>query len=312
MATTGVEVVDVVSARDSLAVAQLCKRPDVDLISVHSPPYLHRVHCELALQEDHSVLCDKPFTNSVRNAAALIVAAENRDGVHLVNFEFRCDPVRQRVAQLLIDDAIGTIEHVHWVHFSAGSRVPMRQHGWLFESDAGGGWIGAWGSHAIDTLRWWFGELEVVSSTVDTIVPERPTRDGAMRAVDVEDAFSANLRAKSSGASIVIDSSFAAVANLAPRITIYGSEGVIEILGERKLDVRHVDGTRESIDVDGERPAGVDPHAGPMGVWAQVIRDAVESGVVLLGAPTFSDGMAGAKLLDGIRSKAKRKRLGLA
>ena len=44
-----------------------------------------------------------------------------------------------------------------WTHLSAGIRVPLRPWGWLFDRALGGGWIGAWGSHAVDTLRWMFG-----------------------------------------------------------------------------------------------------------------------------------------------------------
>jgi len=37
-ATDGCEVVDIVSARNDADVANLCDRPDLDLVSVHSPP----------------------------------------------------------------------------------------------------------------------------------------------------------------------------------------------------------------------------------------------------------------------------------
>ena len=59
--TPGCEVVDVVSPRDVGAVADLCRRRDVDLISVHSPPFLHERDVTLAVENGHHVLCDKPF-----------------------------------------------------------------------------------------------------------------------------------------------------------------------------------------------------------------------------------------------------------
>src|SRR5207302_11147600 len=75
-ATPGCEVVDVVSARDEFAVAALCGHGDVDLVSVHSPPFLHPGHVRLALAAGHAVLCDKPFAMNSAEAAALVVDAE--------------------------------------------------------------------------------------------------------------------------------------------------------------------------------------------------------------------------------------------
>ena len=57
-ATDGCAVVDVVSARDAAAVRNLCARGDVDLISVHSPPFLHTEHVDRAIDAGHAVLCD--------------------------------------------------------------------------------------------------------------------------------------------------------------------------------------------------------------------------------------------------------------
>ena len=46
-ATDDCAVVEVVTPRDDAAVAALCARADVDLISVHSPPFLHLEHVRL-------------------------------------------------------------------------------------------------------------------------------------------------------------------------------------------------------------------------------------------------------------------------
>ena len=43
-AADGCEVVEVVSPRDSDAIATAVARTDVDLVSVHSPPFLHAEH----------------------------------------------------------------------------------------------------------------------------------------------------------------------------------------------------------------------------------------------------------------------------
>jgi predicted dehydrogenase len=202
------------------------------------------------------------------------------------------------VAGLLGAGALGTVEHVAWTHVSRGSRIPMRPSGWLFDRAAGGGWLGAWGSHAIDALRWWLGDLTVVNAALHTDVRERPDAEGRLHDVDADDGFTATLRT-ATGATVVVDSTFAATANLAPRVVLAGSEGVVEVVADQRATLRRADGTRDewqSPETDG------DPHLVPMRRWAEVVRDAVDGGVVAPDAATFADGLAMVEVLDAIRA----------
>src|SRR4051812_23223378 len=162
--TDGCEVVDVVSPRDDQAIKAATARPDVDLVSVHSPPFLHAAHVRLAMHHGKAVLCDKPFAMNAHEASELVSEAAVVGAIALCNFEFRFHPMRRLLRELVRTDALGPIEHVHWTHLSAGSRVPLRRYGWLFDRERGGGWIGAWASHAVDTIRWCFGEITDVDA----------------------------------------------------------------------------------------------------------------------------------------------------
>ncbi len=137
--TDGCTVVAVVSARDDSGVAALCDDNDVDLVCVHSPPFLHAAHVRRAVTTGHAVLCDKPFGLDAGQAQTLLAAADAADCLHLLNFEFRYDPMRILVRDLITDGVIGRPEHVSWTHVSAVSRAPLRPHGWLFERAAGAG-----------------------------------------------------------------------------------------------------------------------------------------------------------------------------
>ncbi len=295
--TPGCEVVYVVSARDDAGVAALCERADVDLVSVHSPPFLHAMHVRRAIVAGHAVLCEKPFGLDAREAETLLAAAEAADVLHLCNFEFRFDPMRRQLAALVADGAVGAVEHVSWVHHSAGSRLPLRRHGWLFDRASGGGWVGAWGSHTIDALTALLGPVRDVHAVLRTTITERPDADGVLRPCDAEDGFTAWLDFEG-GASAAIDSTFAAAVSMAPRIVVTGSEGIVECVADARIVVRRADGTREQHD----RPAVTgDPHLEPMRRYAEVVRDCVEEGVALPGAPTFVDGLACAQVLDALR-----------
>jgi len=298
--TDGCSVVDVVSARDEQAVRTLVARADVDLVSVHSPPFLHAPHVRLALGAGKAVLCDKPFALDADEAADLEAEARAAGVTALCNFEFRYAPARGVLREMIAGGEIGRVEHVQLTRLSAGSRVPLRPWGWLFDRARGGGWIGAWGSHAVDSLRWMFGaEVTEVQALLRTDVRERPDADGDLHPCTAEDGFSAAL-VLSNGVSVAIDSGFAAVANVAPRFTIFGANAVAELVGETRITVRRADDSRETIDLaDGETGDG---HLAPMRRFAEVVRDAVGSGEVVAGTPTFSDGRACDAVLDQLRA----------
>jgi predicted dehydrogenase len=295
----GCDVVDVVSARDDDAVRATVSRQDVDLVSVHSPPFLHAPHVRAALAEGKHVLCDKPFALDADEAASLEAEAADAGVMALCNFEFRYAPARTMLRSLVRDDWIGNVEHVQWTHISAGSRVPLRPFGWLFDRALGGGWIGAWGSHAIDTLRFVFtSEIDETRALPRIDVAERPDADGVMRECTAEDGLAAAL-VLTNGVSVTIDSSFAAAVNVPPRLTVFGTTGALEVVADSRMTLRQADGQTQTIDIaqtDGDR------HTEPMREFAAMVRDALLNGEIPEHAPTFADGRACDAVLDELRA----------
>jgi predicted dehydrogenase len=103
----------------------------------------------------------------------------------------------------------------------------------------------------------------------------------------------------SGGATVTIDTTFAAPANLAPRITVLGSDGILESVADGSITLRTDAGKDEVFRFDAPRE---DPHLVPMRAWAEVVRDAVRDGAVPEGEPTFADGLACARVMDQLRA----------
>ena len=279
-AAAGWDVVDVVSARGA-DVAALAAR--VDLVSIHSPPFLHAEHVRATVAQEKAVLCDKPLTLTDQEVAAAGLRA-------YCNFEFRFAPARQRLRDLVQSGELGTIEHVQWMHISSGSRVPLRKWGWLFDRDRGGGWVGAWASHAVDTLRWMFGEIADVRSQPRTDIRERPDEHGTMHPCTAEDGLTATLVLEN-GTTVVIDSSFAAAATVAPRLTVFGSAAVAELVNDARLVV-HGQDIREDF------ASNSDHHVQPMQRFAAALTTEEPA----LDLPTFADGLACDRVLTRLRT----------
>jgi len=300
-AADGCEVVDVVSPRDDHEVTRAIERLDVDLVSVHSPPFMHAAHVRAAVAAGKAVLCDKPFAMDADEAQALTDEATAADAIALCNFEFRFHPVRRLLRELVRTNKLGRIEHVQWTHLSAGSRVPMRRYGWLFDRSRGGGWIGAWASHAVDAIRWCFGEITSVDARLRIDVSERPDDQGRMHTCTAEDGLGATLGVDG-GISVSIDSTFVASASVPPRLVVIGAGAVCEVLADERVLLRHADGLREDLTPAARSQRRGDRHVDPMRRFAEVVRDVVTSGEVPPGVPTFADGLACDRVLDQLRA----------
>jgi predicted dehydrogenase len=289
------DVVEVVTPRDDAAVSALCARADVDLISVHSPPFLHLEHVRRAIDAGHAVLCDKPFGRNAEESASMVKLAEDAGVVSVLNFERRYDPLRQRLRALIQEGAIGKPDHFQYSRFLT---TPQRmRYGWLNSKELGGGWLGGQGSHLIDACRWLFGEeIDQGVAVMRVLFPERADADGKMHRCDAEDAFVASLRT-TGGITAVIDCALESAVNTPEHTVVFGSEGVLEIT-DSGVERRLADGSVELFEVDMK---GKSPLIYSMEHWASMVCDAVRSGVVEPGSPTFADGLACAKVMDQMR-----------
>jgi predicted dehydrogenase len=292
----GIET-EVASPRDPEAVRRACAA-QVDFVSIHSPPFLHREHVMMALEHGKNVVCDKPFGRSAAEAREMLAAAEAAGVIHLLNFEFRHEAVRAKAKALMAEGAIGTPSHVQWSALMPGSRYPVKPYGWLFDREQGGGWIGAFGSHAIDALRWWMGEITHVSGVCRTEIPYRPDADGVMNRCTAEDGFTAAFTFEN-GATASLDTGFTAAVNRPYRIEIMGSEGCLAMNFNTELELTRFDKQDQRFTYG---PFVGDMHEPAFLPWAETVREAMAARRQI--EPSFRDGVAVAEVMDKLRATA--------
>jgi predicted dehydrogenase len=296
--TEGFDVVDVVTPRDEEAVTALCARADVDLISVHSPPFLHLDHVRRAVGEGHAVLCDKPFGRNAAEAQTMFELATDAGVVNLVNFEFRRHPARRELRRFVREGVVGTVEHLQWNAFHGVWRDPTRRYGWSFDASLGGGWIPLSGSHTIDYVRWTLGEIVDVTGTRRMTIAERPAADGRFQACSAEDGYTALLTSED-GASITIDATSTNPTERPNRVTVIGDAGVLELTNENP---REEDARIMLFAGGGEKElfafAQGDTYVAQMREWAGIVRDSVRQGSAAPDAPTFADGLACSRVME--------------
>jgi predicted dehydrogenase len=296
--------VQAVTPRDPEAVRRACAEP-FDLVSVHSPPFLHAQHVNWALDHGRNVLCDKPFGVSAAESRQMLERAREKGVIHLLNFEFRCDPGRKRVKEIIDSGAIGRVTHIHWTFFNGFSRIPLRKHGWQFERDMGG-WIRINSTHMIDALRWLVGEVVEVDARARIDIKERPDKDGRLHPSTAEDAFAAFMTLDN-GASVVIDTAWAVPGTLPDHWTIIGTEGIIDVVERiqlwvdpmvRDTEIKVVRERKEQVERIG--PFEGDAHLPSMRPFAVKVREAVSERRQI--EPSFAAGVAAAEVVDRLRA----------
>ncbi|MBP6683291.1 MAG: Gfo/Idh/MocA family oxidoreductase [Halioglobus sp.] len=286
--------VELVSARDERAI-QRAIAARCDLVSIHSPPFLHLAHVSLAARHRRHILCDKPFGCDAGEASEMLALAQSAGVLHFLNFEFRFDAQRQKLKQLLEDGAVGAPLHLSsLMHMSRGRKIP---HGWIFEKDKGGGWIGAYASHFVDMLHWLFGDIETHSTQSRIDVKLR--RGGAqssnrMHQATAEDAFTAIFRMRS-GVTASLDSSYCAAVDLPAQLTVLGSEGVIQLRTGGDVVLQRANGEPERFATASEHPMNA-----ALNRWLAAVLDAIGNNRPI--TPDFAAGLKCAEVLDSMRS----------
>ncbi|MGI8964202.1 MAG: Gfo/Idh/MocA family protein, partial [Thermomicrobiales bacterium] len=154
----------------------------------------------------------------------------------MINHEFRYLPIRMRVKELIDEGYLGEPQSVAMNVFRSTLADPNdRPFGWLMEQDKAGGMLGASGSHYIDSLRWWLGEIHEVAGSTATMVKRRRLPDSSgLASVDADDNFAFLLKF-ASGALGSVHFCATAPINAGEEITISGSEGMLIIQGDGEL-----------------------------------------------------------------------------
>jgi predicted dehydrogenase len=302
---------------------RILDRPDVDLVSVTTPPHTHREVALRALEAGKHVLCEKPFALDAAEAEAMAAAARARpDRLALVDHELRFLPTYGRLRELLTDGYAGELFHVEVTHHSSGRLDPEIPFDWWSEREMGGGFWGAVGSHYVDLLRWLLGgrgpcRVGAASATLRTLVPKRRDREGLTRRVTADDHAVVRLRiAAQEGDPLpaLLHLSAGVAGRSSHRLLVAGSRGSLRYDGDRLLGHRFEPGRRASEAEDLTPEPGAEPVDGRDDDWtrgtvhlARALREALGEGdgrALTSRAATFEDGLRTQRVLDAGRASS--------
>ena len=279
---------------------------DLDLVSITTPPSLHHSMALAALAAGRHVLCEKPMAMSAVEADDMLAHGDRARRVHMIDHELRFNPNRRKARQLIEGGLIGTPRHALLTIVNAGRHDPAKPWGWWFDETQGGGLLGAVGSHQVDLLRYWLGDIAAVTGTAVPFVPERPLPDGHGRRRVTADEFSTFSLHFRSGAIGTVVLSAVATHTAGPRAEVWGDAGSLVLDEADRLWGGRLGEPLAELTEPETLPTP--PGMQYVSLWGlSFVRlvdhlvQAVLDGAPVAPAATFRDGLAVQRVLDAVR-----------
>ena len=294
--------------------AEMLRLPGLDAVSIVTPPHLHHDMGIMSLRAGKHVILEKPFAVNAAEAWDLLFEARKRPAqVAMIGHEFRFAPSRRLIKEMVAQGYLGTLNAGVVTLFTAGRpRVPgapLPTYGPGSDLERGGGLHKGLGSHYIDCLRDWFGDITSVSGRLATNNPERlDPATGKTIMATADDAFTATLTFRSGGWATLAASGSTPFGPGA-KFDLYGSGGTIstshpgpnptveDIVLAGKVGGKAM--ARTLVPPHLEAPADGRDHRLPS--WrtmTRVFADGVNKGISP--EPNFLDGFRSQQVMDGL------------
>jgi predicted dehydrogenase len=262
----------------SLNWKEVVQRPDIDIVDVCTPNFLHGPVAIEAAKHGKHVVCEKPLANTLPEAKEMLAAVKKAGVKHMCGFSYRFAPAVQTIKNMIDKGELGEIFHVRATYQQDWIVDPDFPMVWrLKKKHTGSGALGDIGAHITDLCQFLVGEVDEVSGTMQTFIKKRVVADsdvGAWAAkaskkkkvydtVDVDDAAIYVARIKGSNTLATFEATrFAPGRRNFCSIEIYGSKGSVtwnkEDMNQFQYynidDPEHLQGFRKVLSTDGCHP----------------------------------------------------------
>lgn len=158
-------------------------KSDINCIYVASANAHHYEQVIKAARSGKNILCEKPLSINSSEAEEMVRTCEENGVLLSVNYVYRFHPLIQKAKELLSKDYIGKLVSINLnfnFDFVPDSNFRFNK------SLSGGGALRDLGTHMIDLLRFFGGEIKSISGFVDNIIYKSEVDDFSCAVVQFE------------------------------------------------------------------------------------------------------------------------------
>lgn len=147
---------------DVVEIDAVLNNPEVDLVYIATPPFLHFAQAKAALLANKHVLCEKPLALTVAEADELLGLAKARDRLCIANLMQRYNPLFEAVSRLVESQALGQFLHGWFENYASDEGLSLDH--WFWDRAKSGGIFIEHGVHFFDLFEGWLGSGQVVAA----------------------------------------------------------------------------------------------------------------------------------------------------
>lgn len=161
---------------------EIIESPLIDIVDISTPPNLHAEMAIAAAQNGKHILCEKVFAMNVKEAGAMLAAAQKAKVVHMVCHNYRRVPAIALAKKMIGEGALGRIYHFRARYAQDWLADPDFPINWRLQKETSGSGVHSdINSHIIDLGRFLVGEFTEVCGLLNTFVPERPLAESPVK-----------------------------------------------------------------------------------------------------------------------------------
>jgi len=149
--------------------------PDIDVVHLATPNYLHYPHAKAVLEAGKHVVCEKPLAMNSEQTADLVRIAKESGKVNAINFNIRFYPMAQQARAMVQNGEIGDLFILQGSYLQDWLLLETDWN-WRLEPDLGGSLraVGDIGSHWLDLMSFITGlKVKEVMADFKTFHPIR-------------------------------------------------------------------------------------------------------------------------------------------
>jgi predicted dehydrogenase len=149
--------------------------PNIDVVHIATPNYLHHPHAKAALLAGKHVVCEKPLAMNTKQSGELVQLAVEKKLVNAINFNIRMYPLVQQARSLVQSGQVGDLFILQGSYLQDWLLFPTDWN-WRLEPELGGTLraVGDIGSHWLDLITFITGlHVEEVYADFKTFHPTR-------------------------------------------------------------------------------------------------------------------------------------------
>jgi predicted dehydrogenase len=145
-------------------VGELLRRPDVNMVYIATPPFLHHAQAKAALEAGKHVIVEKPLALTVGQADELVALSRQQDRLLVANLMQRYNPLFGAVARLVQGRVLGEVLHGFFENYASDENLSAEH--WFWDRSKSGGIFIEHGVHFFDLFAGWLGPGRVEAAQV--------------------------------------------------------------------------------------------------------------------------------------------------